>query len=139
MAKGKEILDNTCQECHGLDTIVQQSQSAAQWRRTVQSMTRKGAVLTRQETDTLVDYLATYFGPETVDLNKAGAAELARILGLSPADAVIHPALPRRRSHSGELGRSGEDGPGACQKTAAKTRQHRLPVGEAALDRAEQR
>ena len=62
--KGKQILDGNCQECHGLEDIVGLNQSSEEWRRSVQRMVRKGAALQPDEIDTLVTYLATYFGPD---------------------------------------------------------------------------
>src|SRR5579885_2649922 len=61
---GKEILDNTCEECHGLERITGKAWTKEKWRATVKDMVSRGAVLKPEEIDTLVDYLATYFGPD---------------------------------------------------------------------------
>ena len=59
--KGKEILDNYCQECHGLDPIIRQSLSTVEWRKLVARMVQKGTALKPAEVDALVDYLTAYF------------------------------------------------------------------------------
>jgi competence ComEA-like helix-hairpin-helix protein len=99
--KGKEILDNYCQECHGLDPVIQKSLSAVEWRRTIARMVKKGASLKESDVDTLVEYLAAYFGPESaapkVDINHATARELTKALDCQPTEAA---ALVRyRNSH----------------------------------------
>jgi mono/diheme cytochrome c family protein len=61
---GKDILENTCEECHGADRIVEKAWTKDKWRTTVNDMVSRGASLKPEEIDTLVDYLATYFGPD---------------------------------------------------------------------------
>ncbi len=62
--KGKEVLEKVCQECHGLDIIVSQHASKDEWASIVDSMVARGAGGTKEELDTLVEYLAKNFGPE---------------------------------------------------------------------------
>jgi cytochrome c5 len=61
---GKDILENTCEECHGAERIAEKAWTKEKWRATVKDMVARGAVLKPEEIDTLVDYLATYFGPD---------------------------------------------------------------------------
>lgn len=61
---GKDILENNCEECHGPDRIVNKAWTKDKWRATVKDMVARGASLKPDEIDTLVDYLATYFGPD---------------------------------------------------------------------------
>jgi cytochrome c5 len=61
---GKDIIENTCEECHGAERIAEKAWTKDKWRATVKDMVDRGAVLKPEEIDTLVDYLATYFGPD---------------------------------------------------------------------------
>jgi competence ComEA-like helix-hairpin-helix protein len=79
--KGKETLENTCTECHGLDSVFDRLRTAVQWRDIATKMRRKGATMTDDELNTLVEYLAQNFG--AVNVNQAGAPELEKELGLS--------------------------------------------------------
>lgn len=63
--KGKEILESTCQECHGLDRVTSKALTGQRWKATVDRMVAKGATLKKADVDVLVEYLTTYFGPET--------------------------------------------------------------------------
>lgn len=85
--KAKTLIENTCTECHGLDTVVSNAMPAEQWRRTVNSMVKKGATLSPAEIDTVVDYLSVYFSPDKLNVNKAGAQELQDGLQLTAAEA----------------------------------------------------
>lgn len=102
--KGKEILDNYCQECHGLDPVIRQSLSAVEWRKLVARMVQKGTTLRPAEVDALVDYLTAYFGPESVapkvNINRATASELETVLGLRSTEAE---ALVRYRTSHGRF------------------------------------
>ncbi len=61
---GKAILENSCEECHDAGRIADKAWAKDKWRETVQDMIARGATLKPGEIDTLVDYLATYFGPD---------------------------------------------------------------------------
>jgi competence ComEA-like helix-hairpin-helix protein len=85
--KAKTLIENTCTECHGLDQVVNSAMSSDAWRSTVQSMVKKGATLSPEEINTVVDYLSVYFAPEKVNVNTSGAQELQAGLGLTAAEA----------------------------------------------------
>ena len=61
---GKELLEDNCAECHGLQKIVDKAWTKEKWRAVVKDMVSRGATMKPEEIDTLVDYLATYFGPD---------------------------------------------------------------------------
>jgi competence ComEA-like helix-hairpin-helix protein len=103
--KGKEILENTCGECHGLDKVLSQFRSRERWRAIAVAMKSKGATMSDSELNALVDYLFENFGTEPVpeakskaeereniNVNKAVAKELVTALQLTPdeAAAIIH-------------------------------------------------
>jgi len=55
---GKTILENACQSCHSLTVVEREHQDAAGWTRTVEKMMQKGAKLTADEKNALIQYLA---------------------------------------------------------------------------------
>ena len=97
--KGKETLENTCSECHGLDKVLSALRSRERWRAIAIEMRTKGATMSDSELDTLVEYLSQYFGAvEKVNVNKASAKELEIALQLTAREAA---ALVRYREVKG--------------------------------------
>jgi competence ComEA-like helix-hairpin-helix protein len=94
--KGRETLENTCTECHGVDRALTRLRTTAQWREIAVRMRGKGATMSDEELTTLVEYLAQNFG--AVDVNKADARELEKELGLS---ARVAAAVVRYREAKG--------------------------------------
>jgi mono/diheme cytochrome c family protein len=62
---GAALLATACSQCHGLSTITAMRDGAAGWHTHVSNMVLRGAQLTAPEIETLVQYLATNFGPGT--------------------------------------------------------------------------
>ncbi|HXJ42108.1 MAG TPA: helix-hairpin-helix domain-containing protein [Bryobacteraceae bacterium] len=89
--KAKTLIQNTCSECHGLDTVVSAAMSPEKWRATVNKMVKKGATLSPEEIDTVVDYLTVYFAQEKLNINSASSQELQSAMQLTPAegDAIV--------------------------------------------------
>jgi competence ComEA-like helix-hairpin-helix protein len=85
--KAKNLIQNTCSECHGLETVVTASLTPEKWRETVNKMVKKGATLSPEEIDTVVDYLTVYFAQEKVNVNKATSQDLQNALQLTAAEA----------------------------------------------------
>jgi competence ComEA-like helix-hairpin-helix protein len=107
--KGKETLENTCSECHGLDKVLSALRSRERWRTIAIEMRSKGATMSDSELDTLVEYLFQYFGAvesadpkakpiEKINVNKAAAKELETALQLTPREAA---AVVRYREAKG--------------------------------------
>ena len=96
--KGKEILENTCTECHGLDRVLSRLRTERQWRSVAVQMRAKGATMSDDELKTLVEYLSQNFGAVEVDMNKASAKEIETVLELRPAEAR---AIVRYREANG--------------------------------------
>ena len=67
--KAKAVIENSCTECHGLDTIVGTPMPAEKWRETVKSMVKRGATLSATEIDMVVDYMTVYFSQDKVNVN----------------------------------------------------------------------
>src|SRR4051812_45999851 len=74
--KAKNLVQNSCSECHGLDQVVSNTMSREDWQATVKRMVRRGATLSPAEVDSVVDYLSVYFAPEKVNVNTAAAKDL---------------------------------------------------------------
>lgn len=79
--EGRELVASVCTGCHGLNTIVQIRDGAGGWRQFVNYMIMKGAQVSVHDTDAIVAYLTTNFGP-----NSPPAA------GAPPPAVVILPA-----------------------------------------------
>jgi len=58
---GQTLLQERCSVCHSTDRITSAHKTADQWVTTVDRMVGKGAQLTTQEKQTLVDYLSTNY------------------------------------------------------------------------------
>jgi len=63
--KGKDLLQMICADCHGLDVITAQRATKDGWASIVDSMVSRGANGTKEQLDTIIDYLAKNFGPDT--------------------------------------------------------------------------
>jgi hypothetical protein len=61
---GKEILLNTCTECHDLQRIRRQGRSADGWLEILDAMLNEGAPLSERDLPVLLRYLAMNFKPE---------------------------------------------------------------------------
>lgn len=102
--KGKAIVAKSCVNCHALKVVTSKRATKEQWSALVDQMVSRGADLTDDEIDIVVSYLAKNFGPkagspapaknnflpatdsESVNINRASAAELAAVLHLSMND-----------------------------------------------------
>jgi len=65
--KGKELVENICAACHGVDVITSQKNTAQGWSSTVDDMVSRGAGGTEDELKTIVEYLTKNFGKEGDD------------------------------------------------------------------------
>jgi len=63
--EGRDAVASVCTGCHTLNTIVQIRDGAAGWRQFVNYMIMKGAQVSQHDTDTIVQYLTTNFGPNS--------------------------------------------------------------------------
>jgi len=60
----KELFEGVCSGCHTLERVKAQHRTKEEWRQSTAAMIDQGAVLTREETNMLLDYLVKNFGPE---------------------------------------------------------------------------
>jgi mono/diheme cytochrome c family protein len=59
---GEALLQDRCARCHGLDRTTGASKSREGWATTVDRMIDKGVVLSAEERDVLISYLAEMYG-----------------------------------------------------------------------------
>jgi competence protein ComEA len=63
--EGRDLVASVCTGCHNLNTVVQIRDGAAGWRQFVNYMIMKGAQVSVHDSDTIVGYLTTNFGPNS--------------------------------------------------------------------------
>ncbi|HTC35665.1 MAG TPA: helix-hairpin-helix domain-containing protein [Bryobacteraceae bacterium] len=98
--KGKELVENTCGSCHGLDVVVAQHATKDGWASIVDYMVSRGATGTPDEIKTIVDYLAKNFPAAKTNVNKATSADLQSQLELTAKDAD---AIVKYRTDHGDF------------------------------------
>ena len=100
--KGKDLVENSCGSCHGLDVVVSQHATKDGWASIVDYMVSRGATGTPQEIATIVDYLAKNFPalPSKVNVNKATAMDMQTQLALTAKDAE---AIVKYRTDHGDF------------------------------------
>lgn len=62
---GKEVVLKKCQSCHSIRTVTARRGTADDWAQEVSKMIGRGAAISDDEGDTIVDYLAAHFGPSS--------------------------------------------------------------------------
>jgi len=97
--KGKELVENTCGSCHGLDVVVAQHATKDGWASIVDYMVSRGASGTPEEIKTIVEYLAKSF-PAKTNVNKASAMDMQTQLELSAKEAE---AIVKYRTDHGDF------------------------------------
>jgi competence protein ComEA len=87
--KGKDLVENTCGSCHGLDVVVAQHATRDGWATIVDYMVSRGATGTPEEITAIVDYLAKNFpaAAAKTNVNKASSMDLQMQLDLTAKDA----------------------------------------------------
>jgi competence protein ComEA len=125
---GKAVVQKSCTTCHSETVITSERGNADHWSTIVNDMVSRGADLSDDEIDVVVKYLSTNLGPAdsksatpaspgaaapptaapgtgsnagaTVNVNKAGVAELESSLGLTEAEAKL---IVQHREQSGNF------------------------------------
>jgi competence protein ComEA len=92
-APGKDTTVRICTGCHGAEMWAGSHKSSNDWDQTITTMTEKGLSINDADYATVLDYLAKNLGtaPPKVNVNKAASADLARVLGITAAqaDAIV--------------------------------------------------
>jgi competence protein ComEA len=113
---GKEVVLKKCVACHSVRNVIAKRATADDWAQVVTQMIGRGATMSDDDANTIVDYLADHFGPSspkpgqssppadasrppsstapakndsgaTVNVNKATADQLKAALALTQEDA----------------------------------------------------
>lgn len=87
--KAKTLIQNTCTECHGLDMVVSSNMSSDEWKTTLDQMIKRGATLSKDEREVVLEYLTVYFSAEKINVNTATAEQLKSGLQLTDAEAEV--------------------------------------------------
>src|SRR5579863_8365412 len=89
--KAKDVVQNACSECHGLDQVVSNPMSPEKWRATVEKMVKKGASVSPDQIDMVVEYLSVYFAQDKINVNTASSQDLQSglLLTAPEADAIV--------------------------------------------------
>jgi mono/diheme cytochrome c family protein len=61
---GKDLVMKVCTACHELTRITSKKRTKEEWSATVDTMAARGAKASDEEFDTIVTYLARYFGTD---------------------------------------------------------------------------
>jgi hypothetical protein len=62
--EARAIILSACVQCHNLRNTVSQRKPADRWRRTVNEMIWRGTILSADEAETIIKYLAVSFGSD---------------------------------------------------------------------------
>jgi competence ComEA-like helix-hairpin-helix protein len=99
--KGKDLVEQVCIGCHGLEVIAGQRATSKGWSGIVDNMIQRGATATPEEIHTIVEYLAKHFAKaEIVNVNKASVKEMETALELTSKEAA---AIVKYRREHGEF------------------------------------
>ena len=118
--KGKDVVADTCTECHSLRRIEAQRLDEEGWKNILREMTENGASIEPDDRATIIEYLARNFGPDAkVNVNTADADEIGAVLHFTPAEAT---AIVSYRKANGEFKDLDtlEKASGAADKVEAK-------------------
>ncbi len=87
--KGKDVVEQVCGACHGVDLVSSRRATKEGWGYIVDDMVSRGASATNEQIQAINDYLAKNLGQ--VNVNKAPSAEIATVLGITSdqADAIV--------------------------------------------------
>ncbi len=97
----KALVEEICTQCHSLESTLRQRKDRTGWQKTVYDMILRGAFITTEEAEAIVNYLSRGLGAEKVDLNSASLEDLLRATPLQPAEAE---AILRYRTRHGPFG-----------------------------------
>ena len=92
-APGKDTTVRICTACHGAEMWAGSHKSSNDWDSTITTMTEKGLSINDADYATVLDYLSKNLGTAApkVNINKASSADIARVLGITAAqaDAIV--------------------------------------------------
>ncbi len=80
---GKPIVQRACASCHAITTVTSKRANRKEWDQVVNQMVSRGAELSDDEIDTVIEYLSKNYGP--LDQNPASSPDAAATP--APADS----------------------------------------------------
>lgn len=91
------IIQRKCLLCHGEEPLMRHKRDREGWQKIVETMDANGAHVTQEEIDALVQYFFANFGlteeekraAARINVNKAAASRLAKVLKLFPDEAEV--------------------------------------------------
>jgi mono/diheme cytochrome c family protein len=86
----KETFQKVCGACHAIETVTAEHRSRTQWQENISAMIVKGAKATDEEFATVLDYLATQYGPTSQATTSATMAAARARGAYSPGPADKH-------------------------------------------------
>jgi competence ComEA-like helix-hairpin-helix protein len=96
-APGKQLVEQVCATCHGVDLLVPSSRTAAQWRDTMGAMKTAGAKASDEEWKTIVDYIMGNVA--FLNVNKATVEDVRLVFGVP--DKVAQAVVAARDTQGG--------------------------------------
>lgn len=87
---GKAIVQEKCVMCHALSVVTSKHSSHSEWDQVVNQMVSRGADLSDEEIDTVIEYLSKNYGP----LDQKGAPSTSSGDQPAAADGAAAPAAP---------------------------------------------
>jgi hypothetical protein len=86
--QGRDVVADTCSECHSLSRVKAQRLDEEGWKNILREMVENGASIQPDDRATILGYLTKNLGPDAkVDVNTADADEIGAVLHLAPAEA----------------------------------------------------
>ncbi len=103
-APGKATTQKVCGSCHAAELVMNRRESREGWSGIIQDMIMRGTKATDEEFGEVADYLVANFPRSKplpkVNVNKAGAGELAIALGIADEKAE---AIVKHREEKGDF------------------------------------
>jgi hypothetical protein len=118
--KGKDVVTDTCTECHSLSRVKAQRLDEEGWKNILREMIENGASIEPDDRATILSYLTKNLGPDApVDVNTADADEIGAVLHLAPAEAGAVVSYRQANGPFKDLGTL-KKASGAAEKIEAK-------------------
>ena len=84
---GRDVTLRLCSKCHSPNNILAMGRTSEGWQELILKMTNMGLQGTDEEFTATLDYLTTNFPPK-INVNRANAAQLMSVLGLTQDEAT---------------------------------------------------
>jgi competence ComEA-like helix-hairpin-helix protein len=120
---GEKVVERACITCHTVRIATSKRASEDEWAEEVDKMVARGAVLSDEETDLVVEYLSTHYGPDDAK------DEHSTVTGTAPQASSAQPSSSNRAVPQAA---SGTATPSASPNTPAPINVNKVGVEELA-------